>query len=53
MGMPMRLCLDDYCYTVWGFWSWVPCVWFNGWFMKYEGWYVVALWHWLFGDLNE
>ena len=53
MGFPMRLCSDDECNTLWGFWSWVPLPWFNGCFLEYEGSYWAALWHWMFGDLND
>lgn len=24
LGFPMKLCEDDACCTVWGFWSWLP-----------------------------
>lgn len=49
MGLPMNLCSNDNCNTVWGFWSWVPALWFNGCFMQYDN-YWPALWNWLFGD---
>ena len=51
-GFPMKLCSGDECSTLWGFWSWLPRLWFNGVFMRYDGWYVPALWHWLSGDLD-
>jgi hypothetical protein len=50
MGFPVWLCSDDGCNTLWGFWSWVPGLYFNGAFMEYEGSYWPALWHWLFGS---
>ena len=53
LALPMKLCSDDRCSTCWGFWSWVPAMWFNGMFMTYEGSYLVALCHWLFGDLSK
>jgi len=49
MGLPMRFCSDEYCNCLWGFWSWIPIMWFNGVFMTYEGYYLPALMHWLFG----
>jgi len=49
-GFPMWLCDDEFCSVVDGTWSWVTQVLpFNGWFMVYEGPYVLALWIWLFG----
>ena len=53
LGLPMKLCSDEPCRCLWGFWSWVPVLWFNGGFMEYEGSYWPALWHWLFGNLGE
>lgn len=47
-GMPMYLCSEEYCNTVWGFWSWIPAMRFNGAFMEYAGSYWLALWTWLF-----
>ena len=52
MGFPMWLCQIEYCSTIWGVWSWVPALWFNGAFMEYDGWYLPALWHWLFGKME-
>ena len=53
MGFPMKLCGDDQCNCLGGFWSWVPALWFNGWFMQYDGCYLPALWEWLFGGQGE
>lgn len=53
LGFPMKLCPNEWCNTVWGNWSWVAHRWFNGYFMRYDGNYLPALWHWLTGDLNE
>ena len=50
LGLPMHLCSDDNCATLWGFWSIVPTFWFNGVFMAYTGSYIVALWRWLTSD---
>jgi hypothetical protein len=50
MGFPMMLCQDEHCSCIWGFWSWVPTLWFNGALMQYEGSYWPALWYWMFGN---
>jgi len=52
LGFPMKLCSDDGCSCLWGFWSWAPELWSDGCFafMQYDGWYLPALWHWLFGN---
>jgi len=52
MGFPMKLCPNERCNTLWGFWSWIPCIWFNGWFMKYKGCYFDALIAWLAEDYD-
>lgn len=52
-GFPMYLCTSQTCMTLWGFWSFIPCIWFNGMFMVYKGSYLKALYHWLKGDINE
>lgn len=48
-GIPARLCVDETCNCLWGFWStlitWLP---FNGFFFIYEGSYLKGLWRWLF-----
>lgn len=54
-GLPVRMCFADDCNTLWGFWSelmlYLP---FNGWFYRYEGSYLVALYHWLrYADCEE
>ncbi len=47
-GIPARLCTDEACSCLWGFWSflitWLP---FNGFFFVYEGSYLKGLWAWL------
>lgn len=50
MGFPMWFCSNEECNCCWGFWSWVPTLFFNGWIMPYEGRYLPALWAWLRGD---
>ena len=52
-GFPMLLCSDRDCNCLWGFWSWIPNLYFNGAFMTYEGHYLPALWFWLTGDFND
>lgn len=50
MGLPMSLCSNEDCHTVFGFWSWaMEYMPFNGWFAAYEGSYWRALLHWLRG----
>jgi hypothetical protein len=59
LGLPVRLCEQDGCLCVHGFWSfiveWVPVVSEDehgdaAWaFFTYEGWYPVALVAWLVG----
>jgi len=44
-GLPMFSC--DHCSNLWGFWSWLPALWFNGWLFVYEGNYLQGLWGWL------
>jgi hypothetical protein len=48
-GIPVKLCLNNECSLMWGFFSiivtWLP---FNGMFFVYEGNYFKALWCWLF-----
>lgn len=56
-GLPMRLCADDNCNCLFGFWStlanWLPIASEDERgepafaFMSYEGSYVAALWAWL------
>jgi len=47
-GMPMKLCNNDDCNCVWGFWSWwLSVVPFTGWLFLYRGSYLKALYHWL------
>jgi len=48
MGIPVRLCNDRNCNTVFGFWSWLMAlVPFNGFFFVYEGSYLKAMYDWL------
>jgi len=44
-GLPMKSC--DACSNLWGFWSFVPALWFNGWLFPYQGPYLLVLWDWL------
>lgn len=54
MGAPMRMCHDEKCACVSGWWSWVmDWVPYNGWFVRYDGGYWSALWRWLVGDLDD
>ena len=53
LGFPMKLCVNEKCNLVYGFWSWILKYHFNGFFMVYEGFYFSALINWLKGDLNE
>lgn len=46
-GLPMKLCENESCNSVYGFWSFVPELYFNGYFVAYEGSYFKALWFWL------
>lgn len=55
MGFPMYLCESDEAAhpeapVVYGFWSWIPEVWFNGVFVLYTGSYWRALWSFIRGD---
>jgi len=53
-GFPVKICLNvsrsassEAGGHLWGFWSFVPRIYFNGVFMTYQGSYINALWHWL------
>lgn len=51
-GFPMRLCSNEECNNVSGFWSFVidlldPILPFNGMFYRYGNWYIPALFRWL------
>lgn len=52
-GLPMRLCDDRHCNGIYGWWQWVvgmipePSDGFT--FVRFEGPYLAALWHWLRG----
>ncbi len=50
MGLPMRICCDNSCGNLWGFWAWVCSIYFTGWFFVYEGSYLRGLLDWLKGD---
>lgn len=52
-GFPMKLCKNGKCNCVWGFFSWVPSLMFNGWFAVFEGSYWRALWRWLVGTPED
>ena len=52
MGFPMLLCSIDDCNCLWGFWSWITAIHFDGNFMEYKGSYLLALRHWLFSDMK-
>jgi hypothetical protein len=49
MGFPMKMCPDSSCNCMWGFWSWIPRIWFNGVCMEYDGDYLAALVYWMSG----
>lgn len=64
MAAPMKVCSDEQCGTLFGFWSFMaelfPVVSTDhhgepAWaFMVYEGsGYLTALWHWIRGDYRE
>ena len=50
MGLPMRYCCNNACGNLWGFWSWICSIHFNGWFFIYDGSYLQGLLDWLKGD---
>jgi len=55
-GLPVRLCSDEGCSTIWAccLWDWlIPYFPFNGAMMVYEGSYLGALWHWIGGGSKE
>lgn len=53
-GIPLKLCSNEDCNCVWGFWSWIfDLLPFNGYFMIYRKGYLDALWHWLTEPLEE
>jgi hypothetical protein len=49
----MYLCTDESCATGFGFWSFIPCIYFDGAFMAYTGGYWSALWAWLKGEFDD
>lgn len=54
LGFPMRLCEDGQeCANLFGFWSFIPAIWFNGTFMEYTGSYFSALWSFLFDPIDD
>lgn len=52
-GFPMHLCPDEECSCLWGFWSWVASVWWDGYFLTYTGGYWRTLWRFLKGDFGN
>ena len=53
-GLPLRLCKNEECNRVWGFWSFiVDYAPFNGVMMVYKSSYIAALAYWLFGGNND
>ena len=49
-GLPHRLCNNENCNCLFGFWSGLTTLLpFNGVFMKYDGQYFPAMLRWLFG----
>lgn len=54
MGLPMKLCMEHDIPELWGFWSFIVKLYFNGTFMIYKGiWYPRALWIWLTKNFDE
>lgn len=49
-GFPMKLCTNHEEPLLWGFWSWIPVLWFNGVFILYTGSYWGALRKFLKGE---
>jgi len=47
-GFPMKMCKDEECGCGWGFWAWIPGIYYTGYCMSYTGPYLKALWFWLF-----
>lgn len=45
-GFPMKICSNESCNTLWGFWSFIPGFWFNGVFFEYEESYIKGLIEW-------
>lgn len=52
LGLPMRLCSNEECNTVCGFWTFVLDFYFDGYFYYYEGNYLRALWDWFTEDFQ-
>lgn len=51
-GFPFKLCCNEDCFNVTGFWSWVPHIYFNGIFFPYVGSYWQNLYAWLTSDFD-
>jgi hypothetical protein len=55
-GMPMLFCSDENCNCLYGIFSYImeylhlP---FTGWLYRYEGSYIIALYHYLIGDIKD
>lgn len=52
MGFPMSLCINEKCKNVFGFFSFLVEIYFNGVFLVYEGSYWQALKEWINGNKN-
>lgn len=51
---PMRLCKDESCTCLFGFWMWVFWIWpFTGFLAAYDCGYLTALWYVLIGKEQE
>lgn len=48
-GFPMKLCDNQDCNCVTGFWQWIHNFHFDGFFIGYTGSYFSGLWFWLSG----
>lgn len=55
MGLPMYMCdrCDPETPLVFGFWSWIMTIWFNGTVIAYTGSYWNALWAFLTNNLDD
>ena len=49
----MKLCLNENCSTIWGFWSWIPTLMFDGIFWGYSDSYFGALWRFMTNRCDE
>ena len=53
MGAPMKICANDDCRNLSGFWSWIPLIHFDGHIMIYTGDYLGALKDWLTQPIDD